>query len=330
VKALAALGAACASTALVAPALDAAPASSWALPQIKVVTSLGIFTATPETFRADDPLTAGTLARIVASVRREPAAQPATPSAPVSITALDAALVRGFGLGDAATRFADAVRLADLDPPSRFGTEVVARTLGLRVDHPAAADALELQPQETATRAEAAFSTARAVALKPADLQAVRAAASALALPALTPWQRRVLAAAVSLVGYPYVWGGDDERTERGLDCSGLVLRAYALAAGPETTWLPTVLQGRTTYEMSGIVPRALRIAWDDLRPADVLFFGRGPASKPTEVTHTGLYLGNGWMIDASTRGVSLSQLGAWYRDRFAWARRPLAEAGLE
>ena len=324
------LGAASAVAVLVTSAPAAAPQASWALPQIKVVTALGIFTATPETFRPDEPLTAGTLARVVASVRHEPATEPAVPSAPVSIAALDSALVRAVGLADSAVRFTEAARAAGLDPPSRFGTEVVARTLGLRIDHPAAADSLELQPQEPATRAEAAYSTARVVALASTDLASVRAAASSVVLPALSPWQRRVLRAAVSYVGYPYVWGGDDERTEHGFDCSGLVLRAYTLAAGPETLWLPTVLQGRTTYEMSGVVPRALRVAWDDLRPADVLFFGRGPTSKPSEVDHEGLYLGGGWMIDSSSRGVSLSRLDAWYRTRFAWARRPLAEAGLE
>ena len=49
---------------------------------------------------------------------------------------------------------------------------------------------------------------------------------------------------------------------------------------------------------MSGEVGRAKRIAFARLQPADVLFFGaRGPSSSPSEVNHSGIYLGGGWMI---------------------------------
>jgi cell wall-associated NlpC family hydrolase len=81
---------------------------------------------------------------------------------------------------------------------------------------------------------------------------------------------------------------------------------------------------------MSGEVPKAARVPFAKLAPADVLFFGAGgPRSRPAQVNHTGVYLGNGWMIHSSGEGVYLSQLEGWYRHRFAWARRPLAEAGL-
>jgi hypothetical protein len=42
-----------------------------------------------------------------------------------------------------------------------------------------------------------------------------------------------------------------------------------------------------------------------------------------------GIYLGGGWMAHSSSRGTTLAPLVGWYRDRFAWGRRPLAEAGL-
>jgi cell wall-associated NlpC family hydrolase len=76
-------------------------------------------------------------------------------------------------------------------------------------------------------------------------------------------------------------------------------------------------------------VPPAQRIAWDDLAPGDVLFFGKGRVSKPKDVTHAGIYLGGGWMIHSSRFGVALAAVDGWYRSSFAWARRPLAEAGL-
>ena len=64
---------------------------------------------------------------------------------------------------------------------------------------------------------------------------------------------------------------------------------------------------------------------------ADVLFFGsKGPKSKPVQVDHMGIALGNGWMIHSSRFGVTVVPLQGWWHDGFAWARRPLAEAGIE
>jgi cell wall-associated NlpC family hydrolase len=157
----------------------------------------------------------------------------------------------------------------------------------------------------------------------------VKQVAAAFALPVLTSWQQQVLQTAVSLIGYPYVWGGDDEKVEPGFDCSGLVWRVYKLASYPGAPQLADTLQGRSAAAMAGEVPKAARTAIADLQPGDVLFFGHGPKSKPTQIDHTALYLGNGWLIEASNQGVSLGQLD-WYRTSFAWARSPLAEAGLE
>jgi cell wall-associated NlpC family hydrolase len=81
---------------------------------------------------------------------------------------------------------------------------------------------------------------------------------------------------------------------------------------------------------MSGEVPRSQRIGYAQLEPADVIFFGsRGPRSQPSQVGHMGIYLGNGWFIHSSGNGVAVATLTGWYRDEFAWGRRPLREAGL-
>jgi len=314
---------------LCAPVSSAAPARSWASSQIRLVTSQGVFESTPETFRPDDPLTAGDLSRAVAAVTGAEEQAPASPDATVTLAGLDAAFVRGLGLADAGYRFRLGAVRAGLKPPARFGPEVVARLLGLRLNHPAAQDSLELQPQEPATRAEAAYSAAQVLHFEGGETDAVDAAAQAFELPTLTLWQRRILQTAVSFVGYPYVWAGEDERTERGFDCSGFIWRVYKLAkyAGGEA--LPATLKGRTTYQLSGEVPKAERIGIDELEPADVLFFGNGPRSRPKDVDHAGIYLGNGWFVHSSGYGVALAPLEGWYRDGFAWARRPLAEAGL-
>jgi len=119
--------------------------------------------------------------------------------------------------------------------------------------------------------------------------------------------------------------------TDRGgFDCSGFVWRVYKLAPYGGGGLLSSVLQGRTTYQMSGEVPRSKRVAKRYLKPGDVMFFGAdGPASSPSQVDHTGIYLGRNWMIHSSGQGVTLVPFAGWYVDRFAWARRPLREAGL-
>ena len=254
------------------------------------------------------------------------------------MTALDASLVKALGLSDAAAAFARGARNAGLAPPSRFGTEVTARLLGLRTNHPTGQDSLELLPRDTATRAETAFSAARILGLGDWETDSVRNAALGFELPELTTWQRQILRTAVSFIGFPYVWGGTSEnpqtplglQTSGGFDCSGFVWRVYKLQAYPGGPQLSGSLRGRTTMQMSGEVPKASRIPFDELEPGDVLFFGaRGPKSKPAQVNHTGIYLGNGWFIHSSGYGVALAQLNGWYRAKYAWARNPLKEAGL-
>ena len=117
-----------------------------------------------------------------------------------------------------------------------------------------------------------------------------------------------------------------------GFDCSGFVWRVYKLAGYAKDTPLAETLKGRTTYAMSGEVPASQRIAFASLEPGDVLFFGsNGPRSKPSQVYHTGIYIGGGWMIHSTGTGVSISPIATgYYAKAFAWARRPLAEAGLE
>jgi cell wall-associated NlpC family hydrolase len=270
-----------------------------------------------------------------------PAPQPpkvASPGAPVTMAELDARLVSALGLDGAAEEFAQGARAAGLDVPARFGTEVVARLLGLRLNHPAQQDSLELLPDDTATRAEAAYSAARVLSFGGWEVAGVQSLADAFSLPQLSEWQRRVLDTAVARIGMPYIWGGtsDGPETEFGVpsrggyDCSGFVWRVYKLQPYPSERTLASVLRGRTTYVMSAEVPVSERIRFADLQPADVIFFGgKGPRSQPADVGHMGIYLGNGWFIHSSGNGVALETLDGWYRHEFAWARRPLREAGL-
>ena len=137
------------------------------------------------------------------------------PARPVSVKQLDAALVGYLGLGSAAREIQGTLQRAGLQPPPNTGTEAVARMLGLRLNHPAGQDDLELLPLQAATRAEAAFSFAQLLQLDDSSLAAVQQAADAFALPELSPWQRRILTTAVHYVGYPYVWGGTSRPPRR-------------------------------------------------------------------------------------------------------------------
>ncbi|HTR33750.1 MAG TPA: NlpC/P60 family protein [Gaiellaceae bacterium] len=261
-----------------------------------------------------------------------------SPARAVTVKELDAALVAYLGLGAAAREIQATLRSAGLQPPPDTGTEAVARMLGLRLNHPARDDSLELLPNQAATRAEAAYSFARVLELDDWAAEEVQQAAASFTLPALSLWQRRILRTAVHYVGYPYVWGGTSPGAEEdfgvraagGFDCSGFVWRVYKLTRYPGEGDLAGVLRGRTTYVMSGEVPRSKLIRRAKLQPADVMFFGaNGPRSSPSVVDHTALYLGNGWFIQSSDEGVTLLPFSGWYVHSFAWARRPLREAGL-
>jgi cell wall-associated NlpC family hydrolase len=314
------------------------PPKSWDKAEIRLVVSHGLMARSVATFRANDVLTQGELATLVGDLTERPADVPADPAAPVTVTQLDARLVKALQLFDSASELRSAARAAGLSVPSRFGTETVARLLGLRTNHPAKDDDLELLPNDPVTRAETAYSVAKILRFGGWEQQYVEDAAATFVLPTLTSWQTRVLNTAVRFVGFPYVWGGTSEKAEApfgvqargGFDCSGYVWRVYKLQKYPGGAALNATIRGRTTYDMSGEVPRSKRIGFAKLAPGDVLFFGpNGPRSKPNTIGHTGIYLGSGWMIHSSGQGVAVVPLTGWYRQSFAWGRRPLAESGL-
>ena len=347
---------------------------NWAAPQIKTVVSHKLMAKNVRTFKPNQALEQQSLADLGYGLQQElgsplPAADSSTttttstdptttaptttapttappvadPSGPVSMAQLDRQLVYSLGLQQASKEFAAGARDAGAAVPGRFGTEVVARLLGLRLNHPAAQDFLELRPQDPATRAEAAYSAAQILGFgylsDSWQLQQVQTLADSFELPTLTDWQSRILNVAFSKIGMPYIWGGTSDGTETefgvtsrgGYDCSGFVWRVYKLQKYPNEGSLASTIKGRTTYQMSVEVPRSKRISFENLQPADVVFFGtNGTKSNGAQIFHTGIYVGNGWFIQSSDYGVALAQLSGWYKKRFAWGRRPLAEAGLE
>jgi cell wall-associated NlpC family hydrolase len=367
---LAMLAAACAVAAITTAAAAGSSKSTpnWAAPQIATVVAHKLMNAkTVSKFHPNAALTAKTLAGLMADLKAQvgtstsPPSDPGSgtttgttggttttptvsdPAAPQTMAQLDRSLVQAIGLGKAAREFTQGARADGLTVPGRFGTEVVARLLGLRLNHPAAQDFLELRPQDPATRAETAYSAAQILSFgllaDSWQIAQVQSLADAFTLPVVNDWQRQILNVAFSKIGMPYVWGGTSDGTETdfgvtargGYDCSGFVWRVYKLQTYADEGTLASTIVGRTTYTMSVEVPRAKRIGFKSLQPADVIFFGsKGPASKGPQVFHTGIYVGNGWFIQSSSAGVAFAQLTGWYRKKFAWGRRPLREAGLE
>jgi cell wall-associated NlpC family hydrolase len=313
---------------------------SWDQRAIRLVVARGLMgpAADLARFRPASPLTAGALARAL-RVFGHPRPTPRDPDKPVSVRVLDAELVAALGLLPASRALRLRAGRAALDPVASLGTETVARLLGLRPNH--ADDTLEPEPTQTVSRAEAAYSLARALAITKTERRSLHAAVRSFRPPALSRLQQRVLRRALSFVGYPYVFSGSSERRTQtlwdgsivpgGFDCSGLVWRVYRLQPFTRARRLTEVFQGRSSFAMSAETTPQTRIPLGAISPADVIFFGeRGPASLPAEVGHVGIYLGSGWFIHSSGHGVTLAPLEGWYATHFAWARRPIREAGFE
>lgn len=108
--------------------------------------------------------------------------------------------------------------------------------------------------------------------------------------PAITIDGSSVVAAAYSLLGIPYVYGGE---STAGTDCSGLVMMAYAAV-------------GISLPHSSGAIA-AMGTPVSDPVPGDIVAYSG----------HVAIYVGNGMMIEAVSEGtlsqVSAVRPGGWF-----------------
>jgi cell wall-associated NlpC family hydrolase len=105
-------------------------------------------------------------------------------------------------------------------------------------------------------------------------------------------------------IGVPYKWGGASPET--GFDCSGLMTWLWA----KHGVALPHYAASQ--YAMGPLVDRS------ELRIGDLVFFH--------DLTHMGMYIGNGYMIHAPHTGtvVQIADLSKpWYQTTWVGATRP-------
>jgi cell wall-associated NlpC family hydrolase len=311
----------------IAPAADATAAvtaANWNKSEQKTVLKAGLMQRGSDGgFDGDRPLSAGQLQQALDTLSAQDGGTASSAgSRPPTVADFDRIVVRQLGLTDVADQIQGTARSAGLRPPARFGTEVVARFLKLRFNHPAGQDNLELYPTDKITRAEAAHSFAVILGWGGWETQNARNELGQFSLPTYDAKQKKVLRLAVSKIGLPYVWGGESDGTSSvvglqahgGYDCSGFAWRVYKLSGNPAGKQLG----GRTAEAMSLEIPKSKRLGLSQVKGADLLFFG-------TPVDHMGIALSNEWMIHSSDQGVYVTPLFEdWRRASFRWARRVL------
>ncbi|WP_329293288.1 NlpC/P60 family protein [Streptomyces pseudovenezuelae] len=163
----------------------------------------------------------------------------------------------------------------------------------------------ELTAQEKARLAAIEKQKQQEAARKAAELAQQQAAAEKAAQEATTPQQStptapdasyatkaaKALAFARAQIGKPYVWGATGPDS---YDCSGLTQAAWK-AAGVD---LP-----RVTYDQ---VNAGTTVSLADAQPGDLVFFY-------DDISHVGLYIGNGMMIHAPKPGAYVREESIYY-----------------
>ncbi|MBP3888841.1 MAG: C40 family peptidase [Cellulosilyticum sp.] len=92
-----------------------------------------------------------------------------------------------------------------------------------------------------------------------------------------------IISTAMQYLGTPYVYGGSS--LTKGTDCSGFTQGVMKLNG---------ITIPRTSKQQS---QTGKLVSKNDMKPGDLLFFG----SSKSSIFHTGIYIGNGQMIHAST-----------------------------
>ena len=113
---------------------------------------------------------------------------------------------------------------------------------------------------------------------------------------------QKIIAAAMSKLGFPYQSGNEFTGLEGG-DCSGLVYYVLNQAG---------INVGRRTAEGYYNQFKNNRVALSDIQPGDILFWTNKDPSDGKNIDHTGVYIGNGKIIDASSSNGRILERDIW------------------
>lgn len=99
-----------------------------------------------------------------------------------------------------------------------------------------------------------------------------------------------ILSTAKEFVGIPYLWAGT---SIKGVDCSGFSKSVYYLNG--------YLLLRNASQQYKTGDPVDVSEGYDNLQPADLVFFGReATEEKPERISHVGIYMGDGYIIHSS------------------------------
>ena len=102
--------------------------------------------------------------------------------------------------------------------------------------------------------------------------------------------EENIVRAALTLKGIPYMWGGT---SVKGMDCSGFVKTVF-LKNG-------VILMRDAWQQAQTGVPVDISKGYDNLRPGDLMFFGKKATGNTAErIRHVAIYIGNREFIQAS------------------------------
>lgn len=104
--------------------------------------------------------------------------------------------------------------------------------------------------------------------------------------------RQQVVNYALSFLGGPYRYGGNDPRT--GVDCSGFTRFVLSNAAG--------IQMARSSGSQAS---QGVAVSADQMQPGDLLFYG----SQKGSINHVAMYIGAGKIVHASTykTGIKIS-----------------------
>lgn len=163
------------------------------------------------------------------------------------------------------------------------------------------------EEEERARQAALAAAAAAAVAPAapvPVEDEAVEATTSAPPPPASAPAPsvsaprpeaQVAVDAALSMIGVPYVFGGDSP--DEGFDCSGLLQWAWAQAG--------VSIPRPADYQRDALQP----IRLEELQPGDLIFYGE-------PVSHDAMYIGGEMIVNAPYTGEYVRVQSMWYSSK--------------